>query len=105
MIAQTWTFQKGETKLIERLVADQNLHINHMIIPMGDRVPLHQANSNAYLIILRGQMNIRLEAVDSVVEAGHIIAVPVGTTMDIRNESEAVLEFFVVKAPAPGAER
>jgi len=93
--------EKVERK-IEKLVDDDNLALNHMILVQGTGVPVHVSNSNAYMIIVRGTMTIALDDEPANEHAtGEILAIPFNTKMQVTNEHPDVLEFFVVKAPNP----
>ncbi|MGM0365880.1 MAG: cupin domain-containing protein [Actinomycetota bacterium] len=73
-----------------------------MVIPRGEGLPVHKSNSNVYLIIVKGIMDIRLgEQEPARYKTGTIVNVPFGIEMDIRNKESGLLEFFVVKAPHP----
>ena len=96
-----YRFTDTDEKILERIVDDENVVINHIVLPRGEGVPEHHANSNAYLLVLRGVIGLRLEGQLEKWEAGSIVRVPFGTQMKIDNASENVSEFFVVKAPNP----
>lgn len=73
-----------------------------MILQKGDALPEHYTNSNIYMIAVRGSISLQLGAQDEhTYPAGSIIAIPYKTKMNVRNNHEEVLEFFVVKAPSP----
>ncbi len=102
MIEKVYNFKKTGQKLIEKIVNDQYVNINHMVIPMKEGLPVHSSNSNIYLIVIKGRMDIRLgEQEPASYEAGSIINVPYGIRMDIQNKQRSLLEFFVIKAPHP----
>ncbi|MBC7365008.1 MAG: hypothetical protein H5U07_10815, partial [Candidatus Aminicenantes bacterium] len=46
MIEKIYYFQPASAKLIERLIDDENLAINHIVLAQGDYVPEHFSNSN-----------------------------------------------------------
>lgn len=103
MIEKVYQFStSSDERLIERIVDDENLALNHMILPKGTAVPKHPANSHVHLIIVKGIMSVQLgeqQAIEHM--AGQIVNVPFMTLMDIQNHHEEHLEFFVVKAPNP----
>lgn len=102
MIEQKHEFTFSDLKTIERIVSDDNVDINHMILPKGDALPEHYTNSNVYMIVVRGEISLQLSAQDEhTYPAGSIIAIPYKTKMNARNNHEEVLEFFVIKAPSP----
>ena len=102
MIEKKYEFKVSEEKVIEKIVDDDNLVINHMVFTKNSGLPEHYSNSNVYLIITKGRMTIILnDGEPTVYEKGSIVNVPFKTKMNIRNLSDEILEFFVVKAPNP----
>ncbi|MFO7942626.1 MAG: cupin domain-containing protein [Bacillota bacterium] len=101
MKGKTYAFKRTDDKAIEKLIDDDPVMINHMVIPPGDEVPEHAANSNVYLVLVRGRMRLALGGEAEDYGAGNIVNVEFCTRMHITNPFEEVLEFFVVKAPSP----
>ncbi len=93
---------QAQERKIERVIDDDNVALNHMILIQGTEVPVHVSNSNAYMIIVRGSMTLALEDEPANEHpAGEILAIPFNTKMRVTNERPEALEFFVVKAPNP----
>ncbi len=102
MIEKRYEFTFSDSKIIERVVSDDNVDINHMILLKGDALAEHYTNSNVYMIVARGKISLQLDTQDEhTYPAGSIIAIPYKTKMNVRNNHEEVSEFFVVKAPSP----
>jgi quercetin dioxygenase-like cupin family protein len=57
MIETVYEYTKTDSKLIERIVDDLNTAINHMVLNKGEALPIHDANSHVYLLILRGKLD------------------------------------------------
>ncbi len=88
--------------MIEKILDDDVVMINHMILNQGDRMPEHDSNSNVYMMVIRGAVTLQLAEKQAAEYAcGSIINIPGGIRMNISNEREEQLEFFVVKAPSP----
>lgn len=103
MIEKLYNFASGQVKTIERIVEDDFAAINHMILGQNDALPEHNANSNVYMIIVRGRITLRLDdQAEQTYPAGTIVAIPYRTHMQISNQNGETLEFFVIKAPSPG---
>lgn len=97
-----YAFSKTDNKAIERIIDNDNVVINHMVLPEGEAMPEHSANSNVYMIVVRGELTLELEGQEELVYgAGTIVAIPYLTKMHPLNKGSEVLEFFVVKAPGP----
>lgn len=102
MIEKTYNFTRTSDKLIEKVMADDNLAINHMVLNQGQALPEHFSNSNVYLIVIRGTISLQLaEQPAHSYPAGSIINIPYNIKMNVSNQAEETLEFFVVKAPSP----
>lgn len=102
MIEKIYSLAKGDEKVIERVIADEHINYNHMILPKGERLPHHSSNSNVYMTVVRGTVSLGLdEAPPHRYEAGNILYIPEGVEMDVLNGGKKTLELFVVKSPAP----
>ena len=102
MIEKTYQYSLGNDKTIEKVVADENVNINHMILGKGECLPEHHSNSNVYMIVVRGVVTLGLdESPDETFAVGRIINIAYNTKMNVCNKSEETLEIFVIKAPAP----
>lgn len=97
-----YPFAQSSEKLIEKILADDVVMINHMILNQGDALPQHDANSNVYMIIIRGAVTAQLDDRPAKRYAhGSILHIPGKTKMSIANTEPQQAEFFVVKAPSP----
>lgn len=103
MIEKKYSFKStSNEKMIEKIVSDENLDLNHVIFNKGDALPEHYSNSNVYLIVVTGEISVQLNNQDThSYQAGSIVNVPYKTKMNISNQQDEVLEFFIVKAPSP----
>jgi quercetin dioxygenase-like cupin family protein len=102
MIEKTHPFTRTDSQTMEKIVDDERVNINHIVVEPGKAVPTHVSNSFVHQVIVRGTLSLSLE--DGPVNrypAGTIVAVPYNQKMVIRNEGTETLEFFVVKAPNP----
>jgi hypothetical protein len=103
MLENIFRFTLTENQLIEKLIDDSNLQLNHMVLSEGGGLPEHYSNSNVYLLIIKGCMSLILEEQEPHFYcAGQIIRIPYHTKMNIKNNKDR-LEFFVVKAPSPAS--
>lgn len=102
MLEKEFRLTKSNQKIVEKVIIDENIHYNHMIMPKGEGLPLHKTNSNVYMTVLRGILTISLgEEASNEYESGTILKIPNGVEMYARNENDEVLEITVIKAPAP----
>lgn len=102
MTEQVFKLTNGNQKTVEKVISDENIHYNHMILPKGQGLPVHKTNSNVYMTVLRGVLTITLaNEASNEYNSGTVLKIPHGVEMYARNEKEDVLEITVVKAPAP----
>jgi quercetin dioxygenase-like cupin family protein len=102
MVEKPYSFTLTDEKLVERILEDDHVGINHMVLPRGGALPEHYSNSHVYMIVLRGQVTLQLnEQPEHRYPAGTIVNIPYQTKMNVSNQDEEILEFFVVKAPSP----
>ena len=104
MIEKKYQYSTAEITrlLMEKIVDDENVNINHICVPPGEAVPTHVSNSHVHQIIVRGCLSLSLEDGEFAnYQAGDVFAIPFNQKMVIQNRGSEPLEFFVVKAPNP----
>ncbi len=106
MIENVYLYQNDDEKVVERIIDEDVVNINHMVLPHGERLPQHYSNSNVFMIVARGMVTLKLnDGEPHSYIAGNIIEIPYDTKMDELNNHAEVLELFVIKAPGPKAYR
>jgi len=102
MVEKEFKFTLSDEKVIEKLIEDDNIAINHMVLRKSEALPEHYSNSNVYMVVTRGQVTLQLNDQDEYTyPTGSIINIPYKTKMNVFNQHHAVTEIFVVKAPSP----
>lgn len=105
MLEKLYNFEKTDQKIIEKIIADENVNINHMVLPKGEGLPEHYSNSTVYMLVVRGNISLRLGDQDEhTYPKGSIINIPNNTKMNVYNDTCGLAEIFVIKAPAPSSE-
>jgi len=102
MLEKLYQATSTEAFVMEKIVDDDPVNINHIVLAPGEAAPTHVSNSHVHQIIVRGTLSLSLE--DGPFNhhpAGTIVAVPFNLKMVIQNQGTDTLEFFVVKAPNP----
>jgi quercetin dioxygenase-like cupin family protein len=102
MIEKEFKLAQTNEKIVEKVVADENIHYMHMIFEKDEGLPEHFSNSNVYMTIVRGVLSIALN--DQGIheyEAGTLLKIPFQTRMNVKNLHSQILELIIVKAPAP----
>ncbi len=101
-IEKGYSFTKTDTKIVERIVEGEHVAINHMVLRRQEFLPEHFSNSNVYMIVVRGTLSLQLgEQEEHKYPVGSIVAIPYNIKMNVSNQDDPILEFFVVKAPSP----
>lgn len=102
MIEKQYNYTITDTKTIERIIEDENVAINHMVLREGESLPEHYSNSNVYMAVIRGVISLCLDEQEQHdYRAGNIIVIPFKTKMNVYNTKQDVVEIFVIKAPSP----
>ncbi|MDW7661731.1 MAG: cupin domain-containing protein [Bacillota bacterium] len=102
MVEQVFKLAKGKEKVIEKVIHDENVHYNHMILNNGEGLPEHFSNSTVYMTVLTGTLSIGLgDEPVHVYESGTLLKIPFNVKMNVKNLHDEVLELLVIKAPAP----
>lgn len=102
MLERVYQFTRTDGFVMEKIVDDERVNINHIVVAPGGAVPAHVSNSHVHQIVARGTLSLSLE--DGPFNhhpAGSMVAVPFNLKMVIQNQGEETLEFFVVKSPNP----
>lgn len=102
MIETVYKLASLNTKTINKVIADENLHYIQMIFNRDEGLPEHYSNSNVYMTVVRGTLSVGLDEQDiREYEAGTLLKIPFHTKMNVKNLHSQTLELIVVKAPAP----
>lgn len=102
MTAEIFKMTNSNTKVIEPIIKDNNIHYMHMVLPMGEGLPIHNTNATVYMTVVTGTLTIRLNDEEPItVSEKNILKIPFGVKMEAKNCDKEILELFVVKAPAP----
>ncbi|MFA5447038.1 MAG: cupin domain-containing protein [Sphaerochaeta sp.] len=101
MIETVFTYTATDEQIIERLVNEDAVMINHVVLSAGERLPEHHSDSNVFMIIVRGTLSIKLDEQAAHTYSERVVQVPFHTKMNIANGGEEAVEFFIVKAPHP----
>lgn len=102
MIEKVFNLKDSQTKLIERVIIDDNINYNHICLTTNDSLPEHFTNAPVYMTILAGTITIALNDNESQEYSKKtILVIPESTKMNISNKHDSLLEFTIIKAPAP----
>ena len=98
----TYSFSEANERIAERVVDDGRMVIGHVILPPGDELPTHETDLAAYFVVVRGEIEVVIDAGEALCPSGTILNLPAGTEMKVANSGETVAEFFVAKPKKEG---
>jgi len=102
MIEQVFKIAGGDSKVVEKVIQDENVHYMHMIFNKNQGAPEHFSNSNVYMTVVRGKLSIILNEQDMhEYSASSVLKIPMDIKMNFKNLHDETLELIIVKAPAP----
>ncbi|WDV46675.1 cupin domain-containing protein [Clostridiaceae bacterium M8S5] len=102
MVEKVYKMSRSDSKIVEKIIMDENIHYIHMIFNEGEGLPEHLSNSNVYMTVLRGTLSIGLNEHEiHEYKQDSILNIPVNTKMNVSNKHQDILELIVIKAPSP----
>lgn len=102
MVEKIFKLAKGDQKVVEKVVFDENLHYLHMVFNENEGLAEHFSNSTVYMTVVRGRLSIGLDDQEiHEYEAHTLLKIPFETKMNVKNLHQETLELIVIKAPAP----
>ena len=102
MIEKVYKLTKSDSKVIEAVIRDENLHFMHMSLPVNEALPVHTTNANVYMTVAKGELSISLDNGNpQIYPEGTVLKIPHGILMDARNNGNAMLQLLVIKTPPP----
>lgn len=102
MVEKIYQMTNSDSRTVEMLISDENVHYLHMIFNKGEGLPEHFSNSNVYMVVLKGTLSIGLDNQEiHEYKEGALLKIPFKTKMNVSNKHDEILELTVVKSPAP----
>ncbi len=102
MVEKIYQITNSDSRTVEMLISDENVHYLHMIFNKGEELPEHFSNSNVYMAVLKGTLSIGLDDQEiHEYKEGTLLKIPFKTKMNVGNKHDEILELTVVKSPAP----
>ena len=99
---KAYDYEVHDVSVVEKVVDTKDVSIAHAIVKEGERFPTHNSNAIVQIIIVKGELGIRLNNEDEKnYKKGNIIQIPFDFKMEISNSGKGSLEFFAIKAPSP----
>ena len=88
-----------------KLVDEKYLLMIQAALQPGQSVPQHNANSNVHLVVLKGEVVVNLDGIDTIAKEGMLLPVVNKTPMNIKNQSQENATFLILKTPNPSEMR
>ncbi len=106
MIEKVYTLYQGNEKKIEKIVMENRGHYLHMVFPKNEGLPIHMSNADLFMTVMRGTLTLGLNDLPlNEYTEGIMVQIPFQTKMNVRNESDTILELIVVKTLPEGKEK
>jgi hemerythrin-like domain-containing protein/quercetin dioxygenase-like cupin family protein len=96
------TYSVLREKTVERLFQRPEVAISHMILPAGESVEGHRADTDVYFIITHGMVTVRhSDTQQGQYIQGTVVHFPAQTWLELHNEGPGTFEMFAIRAPNP----
>lgn len=79
----------------------EDLQVMRIRLDAGQALPTHNSNAHVLLVPQQGRLKLVTPVEEASIGVGEALAVPYDTRMDVSNDSEQQLTFFVFKTPHP----
>lgn len=97
-MTKRYTFTTTAELTIEKLIQDDQLVINQLILPPGESVAPHKTANRAYMIVTAGTLSLQTDELpEEHYLEGTIVAIQAGTMLAISNRGDSPMRLFVVK--------
>ncbi|MGI6467076.1 MAG: cupin domain-containing protein [Sphaerochaetaceae bacterium] len=98
MVETLYEFSLKEATVVEQIVKEYGVRINHLSLAEGEKVDPHPTPDTAHMIVTQGTLAIKLNDQERKnYSAGTIIGIPANTMLDIVNGGKGVMHLFVIK--------
>jgi hypothetical protein len=98
-MVQLFNYTITDDETFENVFKDENLLLNHVVIPQNKYFEKHPTDSTVHIIILRGTLSIAIAEDDRVLyEKGVVINVSKGVVSVLGNPGPEITELMVIKS-------
>lgn len=95
---KTYPFTQTNEETFENIFKEDELLMNHVVIPPGKVFPKHPTDAMVYALIVRGTLSVAVENEAPIsYAAGQLVHIPKGVHSELGNRTEELVELFVVK--------
>ncbi len=88
---------------VRHLYKTDDVVVTQITLRPGEVVKPHKAPVDAFFYVLEGSPSIEIEGETVAAAAGMLLPSTAGSLHNIRNESDGLVRFLVVKTPNPAA--
>ena len=87
-----------EEETLENIFKDDQIQINHIVIPPGKVFPKHPTDAEVFIMIVDGELDVATgDDYFKTYRPGQLINIPMGTVSELGNRGTEVVELFVLK--------
>jgi len=96
---EIFNYALGDGEVFENVFKEDDLLMNHVVIPPGKFFEKHPTDANVHIVILRGILTVAAgEGQRESYGKGCVIHIPKGTLSELGNGSEESIELMVIKS-------
>lgn len=95
---KVYAYTITDQELFENVFKDDQLLMNHVIVPPGKVFPKHPTDAVVYALIIRGELSLAIDEQEvKTYKAGQLVNISKGLDSELGNRGDEVLELFVIK--------
>ena len=93
-----YKYKITDENTLENVFKDDQIQINHVVIPPGKIFPKHPTDADVFAMIIRGKLDVSTGTENcKTYGPGQLVNIPKGTVSELGNRSKDVVELFVLK--------
>lgn len=98
-MVELFKYTLTDDEIFENVFKDENLLLNHVVIPENKFFEKHPTDATVHIIILRGTLSIAIDDGDRVFyEKGAVVNVSKGIVSELGNPGPGLTELMVIKS-------
>ncbi len=95
---QVFNYTLTDSETFENVFKDENLLMNHVVIPTGKFFEKHPTDANVHIVILRGTLTVSVDdSPRTAYEKGSVLNISKGSLSELGNDGSEPTELIVIK--------
>lgn len=93
-----YAYTQTEKEIFENVFKEDELLLNHVVVPPGKVFPKHPTDAQVYVLITKGELSLAVEnSPVKVFGVGQVVHIPKHVDSELGNRGVTPLELFVIK--------